>query len=311
MTDTIWLASYPKSGNTWFRMLVANLSATDAPVDINNLPERGGIASGRGGFEFATLLDSGLLTHDEADALRPDVYAELAEGNAPDEIDGAEPDLGPRLVKAHDAYTDSPAGVPLLGGKRGARGAIVIVRDPRDIAPSLANHRGTDIDEAIGFMNNDDAMFCGGFKMQAHQLRQRLLDWSGHVAGWLDQADLPVHLVRYEDLVARPVEIFRAAMIFAGRDVPRAAAERAADFARFDRLQAQERAGGFAEWRRAGRAGHLFFRRGESNGWRLDLTQDQVRRIEAAHAVMMARLGYERALCEDCTTGGIRVGDRG
>ena len=48
MTRTIWLASYPKSGNTWFRMLVANLSAKDGkPVDINDLPERGGIASAR------------------------------------------------------------------------------------------------------------------------------------------------------------------------------------------------------------------------------------------------------------------------
>ena len=38
MIRTIWLASYPKSGNTWFRMLVANLSATDGkPVDINDL----------------------------------------------------------------------------------------------------------------------------------------------------------------------------------------------------------------------------------------------------------------------------------
>ena len=45
MTRTMWLASYPKSGNTWFRMLVANLSATDKPMDINDLPERGGIAS--------------------------------------------------------------------------------------------------------------------------------------------------------------------------------------------------------------------------------------------------------------------------
>ena len=52
MTRTIWLASYPKSGNTWFRMLVANLSAKDGnPVDINQLPERGGIASARGPFD--------------------------------------------------------------------------------------------------------------------------------------------------------------------------------------------------------------------------------------------------------------------
>ena len=49
VTRTVWLASYPKSGNTWLRMLIANLSAKDdKPVDINDLPERGGIASARG-----------------------------------------------------------------------------------------------------------------------------------------------------------------------------------------------------------------------------------------------------------------------
>ena len=61
VTRTIWLASYPKSGNTWFRMLVANLSAKDGkPVDINDLPERGGIASARGPFD-----------HLSADRFRP------------------------------------------------------------------------------------------------------------------------------------------------------------------------------------------------------------------------------------------------
>src|SRR6185503_16945022 len=67
MTRTIWLSSYPKSGNTWFRMLVANLNAIDTPVDINALPERGGIASARAPFDHLTLIDSGLLTHDEID----------------------------------------------------------------------------------------------------------------------------------------------------------------------------------------------------------------------------------------------------
>ena len=41
----IWLASFPKSGNTWFRIFLANLTKGDAePADINNLDERGGIA---------------------------------------------------------------------------------------------------------------------------------------------------------------------------------------------------------------------------------------------------------------------------
>ena len=73
---TVWLASYPKSGNTWFRMLVANLRQP-APVDINDLPETGGIASARVWFDHTMLFESGLLTHEETDALRPLVYAEI------------------------------------------------------------------------------------------------------------------------------------------------------------------------------------------------------------------------------------------
>jgi aryl sulfotransferase len=291
VNDVVWLASYPKSGNTWFRILVANLSAKDGPVDINDLPVRGGIASARGDFEFVTLVDSGLLTHDEADALRPRVYEALA---SDEETTGGE-GPGPRFIKVHDAYAGTPLGEPLLAGARGARGAILIVRDPRDVAPSLANHRHITVERAVDFMHDEKAAFAGESRSQSHQLRQRLFSWSGHGASWLDQTDLPVHLVRYEDLAADTLETFRAAMDFAGQPVSRADAERAIDFASFERLQAQERGQGFSEWRGRG-DGRLFFRRGQTSGWREELTPEQVGRIEAAHGWMMDRLGYERAV---------------
>jgi aryl sulfotransferase len=277
----IWLASYPKSGNTWFRLLVANLSATEQPADINNMDERGGIASARGVFDFHTMLDAGLLSHDETDVLRPRVYEAMA---ADDDADA------PRLVKAHDAYLATPLGEPLMAGSRAAAGAIVIVRDPRDVASSLANHRDISVDAAIDFMADRDAAFSAAKGAQATQLRQRLLDWSGHAASWLDQADIPVHLVRYEDLQTDPLPTFMAAMAFVGRHLTPADAARAIDFARFDRLQAQEVEHGFTEWRPRG--GGLFFRRGEAQAWRRELTAEQVQRIESAHGAMMRRLGY-------------------
>src|SRR6185437_2799590 len=111
---TVWLASYPKSGNTWLRMLIANLSAADdRPVDINDLPERGGIVSARGPFDYLTLVDSSLLTHDEIDCLRPRVYEELASGAQDDEYDQAQDTPPVRFVKAHDAYTLTTKGEPL------------------------------------------------------------------------------------------------------------------------------------------------------------------------------------------------------
>lgn len=294
MTRTVWLASYPKSGNTWFRMLIANLQAGgDTAVDINNLPERGGIASARGPFDYLTLIDSGLLTHDEIDLLRPAVYEMLASG-AEDELETA---AGPafRFVKVHDAYTLNADGVPVLAGAKGADAAVVIVRDPRAVAPSLAHHLHQSIDGAIDFMADSRAGLCQSRRSQAPQLRQQLPGWSGHIESWLDQRDIPVHLVRYEDLKADPVTVFAAVLNFAGYPADQVSVARAVRLADFASLQAQEQARGFREARAQGR----FFRRGETEGWRDELSAGQIARIETAHAMMMARLGYTPAAPQD------------
>lgn len=293
MTRTIWLASYPKSGNTWLRMLIANLSAKDEqPIDINALPERGGIASARGPFDYLTLIDSGLLTHDEIDCLRPRVYEELASGTQDDEYDEPADALPVRFVKVHDAYTPTPSGEPLLAGARGADAAIVIVRDPRDVAPSLANHNAFGIDEAVTFMSNVNAGFCARTDRLHNQLRQQLPGWSGHIASWLDQSDVPVQLVRYEDMHADAAATLRRVLDFSGRPASEEQIRRAVAFADFAQLRQQEQSKGFREAPRSHTAGN-FFRRGTAGGWRGELTPEQAARLEASHAAMMRRLGYE------------------
>lgn len=289
---TIWLASYPKSGNTWMRVLLANLTADgDQAVDINRLP--GGIASARGPFDRLTLIDSSLLSHAEIDALRPRVHAAQAAGDVAGDDDDEErdADLPVRFVKVHDAYLHAPGGEPLLAGARAAAGAIVIVRDPRDVAPSLANHSRFGIDEAIAFMNDAGACFSGRTDRAHLQLRQRLLTWSAHIASWLSQTDIPVHLVRYEDLQADTERVLRDALVFAQHEASAAQIARAARLAGFAQLRAQEQAKGFREAPRS-RPGGRFFRRGEAGAWRDELTLEQVARIEERHAAMMQRLGY-------------------
>jgi hypothetical protein len=292
MTRRIWLASYPKSGNTWLRMLIANLAAEDdRPVGINDLAATSTIASARGAFDHLLLIDSGLLTQDEADCLRPRVYEELARGIEDDEQDARKAPPAVRFVKVHDAYTLTPMGEPLLAGVRGADGAIVVVRDPRDIAPSLASHRNTSIDDAIAFMNDPDAVFSANTTKQDSQLRQKLPGWSGHVTSWLDQTDIPVHLVRYEDLQIDTAVVLRRALEFAGQAATDDEIRRAVRFADFARLRQQEEEMGFREAPQ--QAGARFFRRGEAGGWRDELTPDQTARIVAAHGGVMRQLGYD------------------
>lgn len=291
MSDRVWLASYPGSGNTWLRILIGAMSLDEgAPLDINRLPKDGGIASGRSPFDQSTLIDSGLLTHDEVDSLRPCVYEYLAREQRPATPDRTGNSRQVTFVKVHDAYTLTPLGAPLLGGSRGAKAALLILRDPRDVATSLANHNRSTIDEAIEYMNDPSVALCERVDRRYEQFRQKLMSWHSHSASWLDQRDIPVHVVRYEDMKRDAVGTILAAMDFAGWKVVKGTAERAVALARFDNLQAQENVAGFSEWHDPG--GRKFFRRGEAGTWRDALTREQVQRIEAAHAPMMARLGY-------------------
>jgi len=272
----VWLTSFPKSGNTWFRIFLANLAAGEhGPTDINNLDERGGNSCSRHEFEVATFLDSGLIGHDEIDDLRPQVYRR------------AVPPAGQRWIKVHDGYTAAPSG-ELMFGLPGTR-AIYLVRDPRDVAISLAFHNSSTVNEAIALMNDADAALCPGLKGVSPQLRQRLLGWSGHVASWLDQTDIPVYCLRYEDLRAEPERHFTAALQFAERTASQTDIQRAVRHADFGELQRQEAERGFAE-----RMSPMvpFFREGRVGSWREQLSDEQIARIEDVHATMMLRLGY-------------------
>jgi aryl sulfotransferase len=226
--------------------------------------------------------------HDEIDRLRPRAYEAIARGPQ----DGStRHDVGPvRFVKAHDAYTMNPAGEPLLGGSQGADGAIVVVRDPRDVASSLAHHNNISIDDAIAFMNDENAAICKKTSALDVQLRQKLRSWSGHAASWLDQTDLPVHLIRYEDLHSDAAGALRRALAFAGLLATEEQINRAVERCDFALLRQREQQDGFAE---APRPGVEFFRRGEAGSWRHELTREQVIRIEQCHSPMMRRLGYE------------------
>jgi aryl sulfotransferase len=253
VTRTVWLAAYPKSGKTWLRVFIANLSATGAPADINALTEHG-------------LISSGRHTQNHAHGTSPD------RGSASETC----------FINAYTSYTAQNEKDSV---HRDVEGAIVIVRDPRDIAPSLAAYSRNTIDDAIAFMDDPDALPAPANGPS----RPKLPRWSQHVAGWLEQKDIPVHLVRYEDLVADPFTSFRRALRFSGTTIGDDIIRRAVSFSDFKKLRAQEIAKGFQEAQPS--MGRLF-RRGVAGSWHDELTAAQTARIEANHGAMMQRLGY-------------------
>lgn len=283
----VWLASYPKCGNTWLRLLLANLGQ-DESVSRGAPRLAGGIASGRALIDEALMFATGLLTHDECDRIRPAVYRHVSE--LEDEAEAVH-FADTRFLKTHDAWTLTDRNEPLLGGAEAARAAVLIVRDPRDVVASLANHNGKSIDDAVAIMADPLDMLAGATDRQALQLRQRLLGWSGFNRSWLDQRELPVHLLRYEDMLADTAGELSRLLDKLGFEIGRDAIGRAVERSSFEALQAQEAQFGFREAPVKMSEGR-FFRKGRAGGWREELTAAQCARIEADHAGMMRRLGY-------------------
>jgi len=275
--NIIWLASYPKSGNTWFRVFLTNLqNESDEPADINKL-NSSPIASSRTLFDEATGLSSGEMTFDEIDNLRPEVYEYLARK--------AEKTV---FHKIHDAYTCNLAGEPIIP-ESATKGVLYFIRNPLDVAVSFAHHSSTSIDKMIESMNSMKHSFCSRSYKQSNQLRQKLLSWSAHVTSWTEESPLPVHVVRYEDMLYRPEATFAAAMSFAGLKFSREQIQKALRFSNIKELQRQEKKKGFKE---KAPGASSFFRKGSTGDWQSELTTKQAEKIIEQHNTIMKRFGY-------------------
>ena len=280
MGGIYWLASYPKSGNTWFRTFLANLmSGSDTPVDINDLHHT--IASSRGWLDEVLGFDTAELHPDEVDRLRPHVYRWS--------LRAAEPSYH----KIHDAYL-MVGGEP-LPSREATLGALYIIRNPLDVAPSYAHHRNSSIDSAIDAMCDPAHALSRGTRGLPHQVRQRLGTWSEHVISWVDAPGLPCTVIRYEDMIDDPVPTFTRAAQFLRVPHDPALIARALDFSSFDRLAQMEAAHGFRE---KNTSGGNFFRKGGKESWKGVLTPAQVRRIVDAHGPTMRRFGYTDTLAQ-------------
>jgi aryl sulfotransferase len=119
------------------------------------------------------------------------------------------------------------------------------------------------------------------------QFQQPLGTWSQHVTSWLDEAGLPLCLLRYEDMLAAPVDHLTRVARFLGMPTENAAA--AIKAVQFGRLQELEKLHGFRE---RPNTAPRFFVRGRAGAWKDILSGEQQRRLEHDHGHIMSRLGY-------------------
>ncbi|WP_439817212.1 sulfotransferase domain-containing protein [Zavarzinia sp. CC-PAN008] len=274
MGALLWLASYPKSGNTWLRAFLHNLLMNpDVPVPPNQMTR------------FA-LSDTHKAWYRAANNGQPvdqpssDVLASLRV-SAQRAMTQASRDTV--FVKTHALNADYH-GVPLIVPQVTA-GAIYVVRNPLDVALSVVPHYGLPLDQAIERL----ALVTGGSAEDPENVPQLISSWSAHVESWTARPSPQLHVVRYEDMIDKAFATFQGIARFLGLDPPRDRLQKAIRFSSFRTLQQLEATHGFTE---RSPTAERFFREGRSEQWRSQLSKDQVARIVADHRDQMTRFGY-------------------
>ena len=274
MAGILWIASYPKSGNTWVRIFLANLILNEPePVPFARI---GSVCPGEAHeIWFRPFTDRPVSELSRAEIAKLRCHVQMCAARTMKHI---------IPLKTHN-HLGEDCGHPLIS-MEATRAVIYILRDPRDVALSVADQFGVSVAETIEIMNKEGAT---GRATPGHSVHEVLSSWSIHVKSWTQMRQGKLHVVRYEDLLADPYGELGKIARKLGITTEEARIRRAVGHASFKTLQEMERDKGFAE---RSEFSETFFRSGRSGVWKDELTPELAKRIERDHREQMKRFGY-------------------
>lgn len=255
----IWLASYPKSGNTWMRSLLAHyfMPPGKAP-DINSLRQ---FTTADVRQDFFDAANGGpFSTNSVEEWLRVRTPAMRLIAASKPSLHFVKTHCQPRNYLGHDLIPPEVTA-----------GAIYIMRNPFDLAPSFARHQSTDLDTAIERMGNPETMMGTDTG-----IRDALGRWDEHVGAWTTVPGMVRFVIRYEDMLEKPAKCMKTLLEFMKVKPDSAKLARAIKANSFAAMKKQEEKHGFRE-RPDGMTN--FFAKGRSGVWREDLNPAQVARL--------------------------------
>ena len=277
----IWLASYPKSGNTWLRSLISGLMYSDDGVfnfnyikKIKQFPSK----------EFFQDFTKDLYNIHEVKK-----YWILAQEkiNLDNEV---------KFLKTHnlncniDNYSFSD--------KNNTLATIYIVRDPRNLVNSISNHFGKSIEESKNFILSPKVISTHKQTYSAGgEVITYIGSWQEHFNFWTKNTE-NLLLIKYEDLISDPHrelnKIINFLKKFCEVEANENKKQNLINSTSFESLKKMEQQGHFTEsvFSKNSSKKIDFFNKGPNNIWKDNLQKDIQEEIELKLKKEMLELGY-------------------
>ena len=272
----IWIASYPKSGNTWVRSLLsAYLYSDDGIFNFDLLKKI---------HQFPSKKNFKFFMKDFNNIKKLSNYWIAAQDriNLSNEI---------TFLKTHSAlctFENNP-----FTNKSNTKAVIYVVRDPRNIVTSVLNHYSfKNIEESFDFIAKNRITVIG------ENIVQYLGTWQQNYKSWRDLKFAPVLVVKYEDLINDTKKTFLSILNFLSDLIDIKINEKkianSVDSCSFDSLVKKEKEEGFVEAKVHKKSGKKirFFNLGKKNNWKNLLNPKIEKKIRKTFEKQMKELGY-------------------
>ena len=276
----VWLASYPKSGNTLIRSLLsAYFFSKDGKFEFDQLKNIKTFP--RIGF-FENL---GIDLKDENEILKNYINAQKAINS----------DKEKKIIflKTHSSYCKIN-NFPFTDSEN-TLGAIYIVRDPRNIVNSLSNHFSKNISSAVDNLLGDMYLMEKGTNCRTH-----IGKWNFHYNSWKNFPNKKFLFLKYEDLTNNKKVIFEKILNFLEMltkskfPLDNNKINNVISTTDFNNVKRMENIQGFHEASKNTTSGKVnsFFNLGPNNDWKKLLSKNLKEKIEKTYKKEMVECGY-------------------
>ena len=286
-----WISSYPKSGSTLVRALIASLFFTDDGVFDFKLLKNIPIIEDTYNLEFVKKIN----TQDYNSLHKVEILSKYWQKMQTKENLKFDGDF--MFVKTHHAL------LKILNNsfttKENTLGIIYVVRDPRDVVLSMCNHFSFTIEESIDRLFKKDFGIVWDDQGSLYKNKQRpmtfISSWDNHFMSWNRYVfDCPRLIIKFEDLVYKKKETIKKIIDFfinfnfkfSNLDRKIENMITSTDFYQFKK---NENTIGFDE----AVTNNSFFNKGTKNQWMDKLSNEQILRIEKPYYHLLKKLNYK------------------